>query len=437
MTSIAELAEGYKRGDYKPTEVVAATLQRLEEKDEELGFLQCAMTEIANTAALESDVLIASGNPRPLEGIPFGIKDIIAVEGVPTTFGSPGFQDDESETTATVVKRIKDAGAVPVAKLRTYEFAAGPNSLTKNPFDRMRTSGGSSSGSAAALGAGLLPLALGTDTGGSVRVPAAWCGTVGLKPTYGWISRYGVAPLSWTLDHVGILGQSAADCGTVLGVLAGRDPLDPYSVAPAPIISARRGARVGIPKHWSETLAQPAVSAAASDAGDRLRDVGFDVFEIEIPELDDLNPDIVKHILVSAEAASLHAGSQRSYGAKFAELLQIGDRISATDYIGALRMRSILQSAVNRAFEECDYLMTPTCPITAPPIGEESVPLDGQLHPLTTVVVRYTSLFNITGHPAITVPFASDQDGMPIGIQLVGRLWDDDAIVGVASSVMA
>lgn len=434
--TVAGVLHSLRIGSVDVLELVEKTIADLEASD--LGVLEEPLPGLALRAAAESAERLASGTGRPLEGVPFGVKDIIAVAGAPTRYGSPGYQEFESGITATVVRRLQDAGGIPVAKLRTYEFAAGPNDLTVNPHDQQRMSGGSSSGSAAAVGAGLLPVAVGTDSGGSVRVPAAWCGAVGLKPTYGWASRYGVAPLSWTLDHVGFFTRAPADCLVLLEAVAGRDPLDPYSSEP-PAVNKKRleNLRIGVPRGWFGPVSQPDVLQRVEEAVERLTSRGFELFDVDLPELDGLNADIVKHVLVGAEAASVHDLPSDTYGAEFSKVIANGRRLLAVDYARALRARTVIQDAVERALSGCDLLLTPGSPITAPVRGTQHLTVQGKEYKLGNLVARCTSLFDITGHPAITVPFGEDADGMPVGVQLVGGLWNDRLVVEVASFIPA
>lgn len=432
--TLAGVTEALRAGSVDVVDLVQKAISDLESSD--LGVLQVSLPEIAMAAARESRDRFAAGTARPLEGVPFGVKDIIAVAGAPTTYGSPGYQGFEAGVTATVVRRLQDAGAIPVAKLRTYEFAAGPNDLTVNPHDRLRMSGGSSSGSASAVGAGILPVAVGTDSGGSVRVPAAWCGAVGLKPTYGWVSRHGVAPLSWTLDHVGFFTRSPSDCLVILDAVAGRDPLDPYSSEPRVTNSKRiEDLRIGVPRGWFRQVSQPDVLLRVEEAAGHLASQGFELFEVDIPELDDLNADIVKHVLVGAEAASIHDRGADTYGDEYGKVLANGRKLLAVDYARALRARAVIQEAVERALAGCDLLLTPGSPITAPIRGTQRVTVQGREYKLGNLVARCTSLFDITGHPAITVPFGADADGMPVGVQLVGGLWADRQVIEVASVI--
>lgn len=432
LRSVTAARVALDAGETTARGLVEAAIDALE--TDEYGVLQHPMYESALDAAADSDERIAAGEARPLEGVPFGVKDIIAIAGVPTTYGSPRYQDFVPNVTATVIRRLVDAGAIPVAKLRTYEFAAGPNDLTVNPHNPTRMSGGSSSGSAAAVGGGLLPFAVGTDTGGSVRVPAAWCGAVGIKPTYGWVSRHGVAPLSWTLDHVGFLAGDPMDCLLLLASVAGQDQLDPYSADNvSPPVKPLAEYRVGVPWGWFSAVSQPDVVARVEEAAARLAAAGLEVVDVVLEGIEEMNVDIVKHVIVSVEAAAVHEGPIHTYGPNFGNVLAHGRDILGVDYARALRARPVIQGVVEDAFSHVDLMLTPGSPITAPERGTQYLAVRERKYKLGNLVARCTSLFDITGHPAITVPFGTDSDGMPVGVQLVGRLWDDLRTVEAAS----
>lgn len=433
---IADLLASYRSLVRRPSDEVAETLDRLRLADARLGVLHRLLADEALAAAAESDQRWQAGTARPLEGVPFAAKDNIQVEGSITTFGSPLFQNHQPAITATAVERLRAAGAILVAKLATYEFASGPNDHTHNPWDTTRSSGGSSSGPASAVGAGLLPLALGTDTGGSIRVPAAWCGAVGLKATYGRISRTGVAPLSWTLDHVGPLTTTVADAAYALSALAGFDPADPYSTHatvedwPALLDQDVTGLTVGRPTDWFFEICQPEVASAVDAAIEHLRTLGVRVVPVDLPLLRSFNPDTLKHALVGAESASYHeANLDRlpEYGDTFARILATGRELSAVEYLRALRTRPLVQAAVDKALSDVDALVTPTSCFTAPPLGDDTVEISGIRYPLGQVAARNTSVFNISGHPALTLPCGlSPADGLPVGLQIVAAPWRED-----------
>jgi aspartyl-tRNA(Asn)/glutamyl-tRNA(Gln) amidotransferase subunit A len=423
---IEDLLASYRSGVRQPSEEIRQTLDRLRLADARLGILGRLTADQALAAAADSDHHWRAGTARPLEGVPFAVKDIIQVEGSVTAFGSPLFENFQPAVTATAVERLRAAGAILVAKLATWEFACIPNDDTRNPWDITRSPGGSSSGSASAVGAGLVPLALGTDTGGSIRVPAAWCGAVGLKATYGRISCAGVAPLSWTLDHVGPLTTSVADAAYALRALAGFDPADPNSVrAPvedwlAVLDEDIAGLTVGRPADWFFEICQPEVVSVVDGALDRLRSLGVRVVPVEIPLLRELNPDTVKRVLIGAENASAHEanfGRLSGYGKTFASTVARSRELTAVDYLRAVRTRSIIEAAIDESLANVDALVMPTACRTAPALGDDWV----------QAASRNTSVFNISRHPALSVPCGlSPADGLPIGLQIVAAPWRED-----------
>jgi aspartyl-tRNA(Asn)/glutamyl-tRNA(Gln) amidotransferase subunit A len=380
--------------------------------------------------------------PRPLEGVPFGVKDNIQIVGAPTEFGSPHYRGFIPSTTAQVVERLSQAGAIPVAKLSTYEFACGPITEVLNPWGTGRVAGGSSSGPCASVAAGIVPFAIGTDTGGSVRVPAAWCGVVGIKPTYGRVSRRGVAPLSWTLDHVGFITRTAEDTAGVLAATSGWDELDSYSVDGPPYLpdasidQALTGLRVGVIGNWFLDDCQEDVLRAFDTAVEVLGADGADVTRVGLPLLDSLNPDAVKHVIVSAETASYHESAQLDaghYGQVFESVVRAGREQSTVDYLHAMRLCAVIRTELAKIFGQVDAIVVPTSCVVAPPIGVDEMPIAGRSRDIGDLVARNTSIFNIAGCPAVTVPCGFDRDGMPIGLQIVTPLWREDLGLRVAN----
>lgn len=427
LPGVTALREGFRDGWLTPSQALQDCLSRIDAVDGQVGAIERLVPDQARQLAAESDRRWLEGRSRPLEGIPFGIKDIIDLHGHPTGFGSPGAYRHPARASATCVARLTEAGAIPVAKTRTFEFAAGWNHRTRNPRDLSRSSGGSSSGSAASVSAGMLPLALGTDTGGSIRIPAAWNGVAGLKPTLGAVSTRGIAPLSWTLDHVGPICRTASDIAEVMPVLA-----DTYR--PMPALADLHGLRVGVPTDWFFDECEPSVAQNVRHAITLMQHLGAVTVAIPFPALPGLDPDLLKHVIVGAEAASAHAHNPLSdhYGDRFHEVLDYGRTLAATDYVAALRLRALVADIANHALADVDVLVSPTSGLTAPPAT--SLLISGTDRPLTEVVARNTSIFNITGHPAVTIPCAEAR-GLPVGLQVVANWWHDARCVRVAQVV--
>lgn len=366
-----------------------------------------------------------------LLGVPIAIKDLFATRGLRTTGGSRILRDWVPSTDAAVVTRLRAAGAVIFGKTNLHEFAYGVTTanpwwgIARNPYDEHRTPGGSSGGSAIAIVLGMAAAALGSDTGGSIRIPAALCGCVGLKPTYGAVPLEGTIPLGWSLDHAGPLTATVDDAGLLFDVLNGS------SVWRKVRRNGKRGLgaiRVGMIRGGIVEPAQPRVSGHIDVLADRLRRQGLAVREVQIPELD--WTVATQLVTLRAEASAVHArwirNRPRAYGTDVRVRLQLGALVSGTDFALAQRMRTRIRAALKRTFDEVDVLLLPTTPITAPEIGIRTVRWGLQDEPVDAALVRLTAPFNLTGVPAISVPCSTDDDGLPIGAQLVGR-WNDEA----------
>ncbi|MEU5843059.1 amidase [Rhodococcus sp. NPDC047139] len=449
---VVDLLAAYRSGRTAPTAVLAALRARWSDPALSGGAV-LAVVEGADDAAADSDRRWSDGTARPLEGIFFAVKDIIDVAGAPVTAGSRTTGDRIAVTDATVVARLRAAGAIPVLMTATTEFACGaPHNArygaVTNPWDRSRWTGGSSTGSAGALAARLVPLALGTDTGGSIRVPSALCNLTGIKPTYGLVPRTGVASLSWTLDHIGPMARSAADLRIALEVLAGPDGYDPAAVpdeaarqvrdglaatdAPGPVSLA--GVRLGVPTTWFTELCDAGVLAAWEAAVDTFRQLGAEIVPVDIPEAHRLHDDVT--IVMTCELAS----NQEDSLEKFA-LYDIGTQVriarglvpSAVDYLRSVRRRALAQRETIRAFDAAgiDVLVTPGIGAIAARLSDVTMEIDGVRYPMQSVVGRNTGLFDYLGLPAVMTP-AGFSEGMPVGVQLVGRPWADDTCLRLA-----
>ena len=442
LPGIGELLAGYAAGTLTPRDAVEQCLAAIEATEPALGAVETLVAERARAEADAAGRRWRAGTARPLEGVPYGLKDTIDTAGVPTGYGSPLYRGHVPTADAQVQRRLAAAGGILVAKLATYEFEAGRNARTRNPFDLSRTSGGSSSGPCAAVGAGQLPLAIGSDAGGSIRVPAAWCGAVGLKPTFGRVSRRGAVSCSWTLGHIGPITRTVRDAALALQAIAGHDPADPYSVG-APVDADYAagcdgdltGVRIGVPEEWFEELCEPAVAAAVAAARDRLAAAGATLVPVSLPILRRINPDALKHLIVPAEAASIHEADLprvEGFGDAFRALLLEGHLVAAPDYLRALRMRALIQRDLAAVFERVDALAVPGSVITAPLLEQETVTLGGTEHPLASVVARTTSVFNLAGNPAVVVPCGHDDRGLPVSLQIATPPWREADCLRIA-----
>jgi aspartyl-tRNA(Asn)/glutamyl-tRNA(Gln) amidotransferase subunit A len=386
----------------------------------------------------------------PLHGVPFALKDLYCTKGIATTGGSRILRDWIPDEDSTAMARLTAAGGILLGKLNMHEFAYGPEGInphygtTWNPWDARahRVSGGSSSGSGGAVAAGLCPGALGSDTGGSIRIPASLCGITGLRPTYGRVSRAGVLPLAWSLDHVGPMCRTAADCALMLGAMAGYDPRDPTtSVLPVPDYGAAltgvvTGLRIGVLRGSFLDSTGAGQRRAVEQAIETLEGLGASAR--------DVNLDTVKHsaaasyAVISAESYAYHEPwirtRAREYGADVLERLRVGAFVSGADYLKGQRVRTLIRNEIDAALADLDVLVAATTPICATQVGQSAVDINGERQPVRPSLIRYTRPFNASGHPAASVPCGLSPEGLPIGLQIVGRPFDEATVLRVADA---
>jgi aspartyl-tRNA(Asn)/glutamyl-tRNA(Gln) amidotransferase subunit A len=444
--SIAEVGDLFRRRALSPVELARAYLDRIQRLDGDLLAYITVLQDEALAAAAAAEREIARGEDRgPLHGVPIALKDLVMTRGVRTTCGSRILRDWIPDTDATVARRLADAGAVLLGKLNMHEFAYGPTGVnphygtSRNPWDRHRIPGGSSSGSGVAVAAGLCAGALGTDTGGSVRIPAALCGIVGLKPTYGRVSRAGVIPLAWSLDHVGPMTRTVEDAALLLQVLAGRDPADPSTPAvPVPdyrpaLQGGVRGLRLGVPKDLFFERLDPEVRAAVTAAARSLEGLGAVVEEIPLPKIQHAGP--ASFAIIASEAMAYHEAYLRTrageYGEDVRARLTTGQFVLAHQYLKAQRARQVIRADVDGVLTRVDALLLPTTPIPAPRPDEREVTVDGVTEDARWWLIRCTRPINVTGHPALSVPCGLTAAGLPIGLQVVGRAFDEATLLRI------
>jgi aspartyl-tRNA(Asn)/glutamyl-tRNA(Gln) amidotransferase subunit A len=439
--SLAALATALREQRLSPVEVVGALLERIETVDKKLNAFITVLPERALEEAARAEKEIQAGKYRgPLHGVPVGLKDLIYTKGVRTTMGSAFFEDYVPDYSATVVSKLEEVGAIIVGKTNTHEFAYGPTGdrsyfgPTRNPHDPARIPGGSSGGSGAAVAAGLCYAALGSDTAASVRVPAALCGVVGMKPTFGRVSKSGVFPLAWTLDHVGPLTRTVEDNALLLNALAGYDAQDPYSAdRPAEDFARElrrsvRGGSVGVPaNHYFENV-ESEVEERVREAIEVFRSLDVEVREVEIPDL----PETLKaqRIILAVEAYTVHEERLKGEPERFGD--EISDRIRDAEHLKAYRYAKAQQitkrrslEEFERALEEVDVLLTPTVPIAATEIGQREVEIDGHEELVFSALTRLTGPTNLNGLPSLSVPCGFTSSGLPVGLQLIGRSFDE------------
>ena len=433
------LLKGYRTGAFDPVEAVDACLARIDETDGAVGAIVTRDDASARAQAARSAQRWRDGTARALEGVPIGVKDIIDTAGLCTAAGSPLFAGRVPSADATVVARLRQAGAVVLAKTTTPEFAFGDEAGdgVRNPSAPGRWAGGSSSGSAAGLAAGLFPIALGTDTGGSIRVPASYCGVSGLKPTFGRVPRDGVFGVSWTLDHVGPMARTVADLGLVLGVIAGECDADPYaSDRPVPdygrLAESIQGTRVGVVDGWLAEDCSPAVTAAVSGALDRLEQLGCTVEPVSIRHAE--LAGTIAWMITVVEFAAHHDTNMHRIGEftpSAACRLAAGARASAFDYLKALRARSLVQDDLDAVFERVDVLVTAATPTSAP---DPATFFDDGDRLWLDKVARTFLPFNVTGQPALVMPVGLDE-GRPAAVQIVAPLHADALCLQVGAAL--
>ncbi|WP_369259488.1 amidase [Geodermatophilus amargosae] len=443
--SIAEAARQIEQRALSPVELVQSALDRIDEVEGRLNAFVVVTADQALEAARQAEAEIAAGRYRgPLHGIPVGIKDLYDAVGLPTTSSSAVRSEHVPTEDSACVARLRDAGAVMVGKTHTHEFAYGVlTPTTRNPWDTGHVPGGSSGGSGAAVAAGECLMGMGTDTGGSIRIPASVCGTVGLKPTYGRVSRAGVTSLCWSLDHAGPLTRTVRDAALTLQAIAGFDARDPGSARePVPDFTAGldagvRGLTLGVPANYFFDDVDPEVESAVREAIAVLEAQGATLREVEIPYAEQLVA-VLFGVLVP-EASAYHQEMLRESGDRYTDdvrvFLDAGETVLATQYIKALRVRTLVQQAFRRAFEGLDALVCPTLPAAAAAVGQETFTFPGgRRKAVIDAWVGHSAPGNVSGLPALSVPCGFTSAGLPIGLQVIGRPFDEVGVLRVGQA---
>ena len=435
MMTIEQFGRRLRARELTAVRVTDQCLRRIEADNPKLNAFITVMADEAMRQAREADQELAAGNDRgPLHGVPISIKDLLDIHGVPTTAASRVREGHVAERDATTIAHLRMAGAVFVGKTNLHEFAFGTTSEdsafgpVRHPHDPTRSPGGSSGGSAVSVAAGMALATIGTDTGGSIRIPAAACGLVGLKPSVGEVSSDGVVPLSRTLDHIGPLAQSVSDASLLYHALMG----DAHAQPPAPM--PLHGLRLALPRKYFCDLLDDEVRARFEEALDRLQSAGAHINEIEFHHAAEI-ATIYLH-LVLADAAAYHAVTLETmperYTAPVRIRLEMGRYVLAEDYVRALAGRERLRREVDAALSKHDALILPSLPIPAPPIGATSVQVGTTSEPVRNLMLRLTQLFNVTGNPAIAMPAGHTKAGLACSVQLVGRRMQTDQLLRVA-----
>ena len=450
--SAGDLGRLVQKGEISPVEIIEAHLSRISATEAVLNSFITLLPDEALAAARQAERDIRAGRYRgPLHGIPVALKDLFNTGGVRTTSGSRIFDTFIPAEDCTVAARFREAGAILLGKLNMHQFAYGPTGENPdyghmhNPWNPDLVSGGSSGGSGSATAAGQCTITTGSDTGGSIRIPAALCGIVGLKPTYGRVSRHGLTPLAWSMDHPGPMVRTVEDAAITMNVIAGHDPRDVASVTlPVPDYTAAltgdiRGLRVGVPRQYFEAPLDPEVRRSVHAALGQLEALGAEVREVDFPEFNDAAA--ISTTMLMAEASAALRDVLTSDGDKLYEpvrlRLEAGLFISAADYLRAQQGRAVFDRAARRLLSSSqdggvDLLAGPSEPVTAPPLLQQQVLAGEQEIGTVAALTQYTRPYNITGFPAISVPCGFSSEGLPIGLQLAGRPFGEETVLRAA-----
>ena len=449
--SARELLLGYRNGSFTPSEVVEACAERIEAVDPAVGAFTTLCLERAREEAASWTEAYARGDAvAALAGVPFAAKDLFDSAGVRTTYGSPLFLDHVPGEDAEALRRLRSAGAILLGKAQTHEFAWGITSVnpqlgsTRNPWDRERISGGSSGGSAVALAADEVPLALGSDTGGSIRVPAAFCGIVGLKPTWGRVSAAGAMPLARSLDHPGPMARTPSDAALMLEVLAGADPNDPATQdvplgdVESALTAGLEGLRVALCPSLHLVALAPDIDDVWQRAVDVVRGLGAEILERDLPGAEAIYETFVvtqrAEALFTHMSRGLYPARADAYAADVRGRLEAAEGVTISDYLAAAAERQRIRAAFAHLFDDADVLLTPVGGGSPCRIGEETVTHLGQKVDFRELVMSYTVPQDLTGLPACAVRAGFDELGIPVGVQFTAPPWQEAAALRAVSA---
>jgi aspartyl-tRNA(Asn)/glutamyl-tRNA(Gln) amidotransferase subunit A len=447
--TIREAAEALRARQFSSVELTTAALARIARLNATLRTFITVTAEAALKQAARADAELAGGRDRgPLHGIPVAVKDLFFTRGVRTTAGSLLYRDFVPGHDAAVVERLERAGAVMMGKTNMHELAYGITSANphfgavRNPWNVEHSPGGSSGGSGAAVAAGMVYAAMGSDTGGSIRIPASFCGTVGLKPTYGRVSRYGAFPLAWSLDHMGPLARSVRDAAVVFDAIAGHDRRDAASsrhpvVDTVPEVGCSiRGVRIGFPENFFFERLDADVESSVRGAFARAESLGAVAVPVRLPDMEAVAA--VGRVILLCEASALlepHLHKRGQFGADVLALLDQGRLLAATDYIQAQRLRKKMQREFAAVWRQVDCLIAPATPTAAPRVGENKVRLGGREEDVRIVATRLVRGFNVLGLPSLAMPCGLSAAGLPVGLQIVGPAMEEALILRVGAAM--
>jgi aspartyl-tRNA(Asn)/glutamyl-tRNA(Gln) amidotransferase subunit A len=447
--TIGEAADLLRSRQVSSVELTTAAIARIDRHNAALSAFITVTAEHAIRQAQQADRELAEGVDRgPLHGIPIALKDLFATRGVRTTAGSKVYENFVPDHDAAVVEKLDAAGAVQLGKLNMHELAYGITSANphfgpvRNPWNPQHSPGGSSGGSGAAVAARIAFMAMGSDTGGSIRIPAAFCGTIGLKPTYGRVSRYGMLPLGYSLDHAGPLTRSVRDAALTLNAIAGHDPRDPGS-SRRPVVDwlpdedcSIRGLRVGFPESFYFERLDPEVESAVRGAIARAESLGAVIKPVKLPDIGAINA--VARMVLLAEAAAVvepFREQRSSFGADVLALFDQGRLVPAVDYVNAQRLRRRMRQEFDRVWTEVDCFVAPCTPSTAPRIGDTTVRIAGRDEDVRLAATRLVRGINLLGLPALSMPCGLSGAGLPVGMQIVGPAFGEAVVLRLGAAL--
>jgi len=453
--TISEAAAKLRAREISAVELARESLRAIHREQPRLNAFITITEDLALEQARRADEELARGIDRgPLHGIPYALKDVFATRGIRTTCGSKLFADFIPDYDSAVYERLRQAGAVLTGKTGLHELAYGITNNNphfgpvRNPRDPERIPGGSSGGSGAAVAADMVFFAMGTDTGGSIRIPAAYCGCVGLKPTSGRVSRHGVLPLDFSLDHMGSLTRTVTDAGLVMNAIAGFDlrddtsskqPVADYATFERAAAAASKplaGLRIGSPENFFTERLIPEVRAAFSSALDRARNLGASIVTLRVPDPAEIN--VVGRVILLSEASALmqpYIDRRADFGPDVLALLDQGRLLFATDYVNAQRLRRVYQQEWSKLWRTVDLILTPTAPIGPPLIGQLSVPIDGIEEDARLATTRFVRPINVLGVPALSMPIRSGN--FVAGLQIIGPPFSESLIIRAAEGLLS
>jgi aspartyl-tRNA(Asn)/glutamyl-tRNA(Gln) amidotransferase subunit A len=434
--TILEMADALRAKKVSSLELTNETLEKIARENPRINAFITVTADVARARASAMDAELSHGIDRgPLHGVPFAHKDLVYTKGIRTTGGSKIFKDFVPDHDADIAINLEKAGAVMVGKTNLHEFAYGITSTNphfgavRNPWDTDRIPGGSSGGSGAAVAAGILPFATGTDTGGSIRIPASFCGVTGLKPTFGLISKRGVMPLGWTMDHMGPITKTVHDCAVAFHAMGG---------TAADLKSTDiRGMRIGLPVNYYFDKLDLEVSESVRKAVQTAAALGARIVDIKVPDVDAMN--VIARVLLLAEATSVHHENlvtrRTDIGADVVTLLDQGRLIRGSDYVDAQRLRRIYCREFSKLWTQVDCIFTPTTPTPAPKIGQMTMKVGSVDEDVRLATTRLMRAINVLGIPALSIPCGFTKAGLPIGLQILGAPRAEDTILRVGAAI--